>query len=310
MGNAMIQPTMYYILRHVPMFYGPYWITEVNHNISTSGFDTEFKGTRIPKYALPKIDNLMSSVNKTVLAELKNLLGVTKTPKTQEVIAAEKLLSANPTLQTLNGAENVCLSGVPTVYASIPFEPLIQTPFTKDEIIPLFNSVSTNKIMKALLWGIAQNLPSTTNNNGVLNCINNNPFEINTNTIYGGNLATLIKKQSCVQISNDNVRLVKFDTLTESIQFMDSYMTNKINLIPKLVTLNPNNNSDKSYGAALFQLAYTTWYTSSAFGNPSAVPPVPPLNETQIRDKTKASFITADYNALVESFTQAWQQFK
>ena len=71
MGNAMIQPTMYFILRHVPMFYGPYWITEVNHNISESGFDTDFKGTRIPKYALPKVDNLLASVNKDVLSEIK-----------------------------------------------------------------------------------------------------------------------------------------------------------------------------------------------------------------------------------------------
>jgi hypothetical protein len=312
MGNAMIQPTMYYILRHVPMFYGPYWITEVNHNISTSGFDTEFKGTRIPKYALPKIDNLMASVNKTVLAELKNLLGVTKTPKTQEVLDAEKLLSTNPPLQTLNGAENVCLSGVPTVYASVPFEPLLQTPFTKDEFIPLLDSVTTNKVMKALLWGIAQNQKSTTNNNGVFNCINYNPFQIDTQRIQPGNLNSFIKKQSCVQIDNKNIRLVKFDTFTESIQFMNAYMTNVINSIPRLVTLNPNTNLDKSYGAALFQLAYTTWYGTFAFGNPDAIPPVPPLNETQIKSKTISDFasLTNNYNTLVESFTQAWQQFK
>ncbi len=48
MGNAMIQPTMYFVLRHVPMFYGPYWITEVSHNVSERGFDTKFKGTRMP----------------------------------------------------------------------------------------------------------------------------------------------------------------------------------------------------------------------------------------------------------------------
>jgi hypothetical protein len=71
MGNAMIQPTMYFILRHVPMFYGPYWITEVNHNISESGFDTDFKGTRIPKYSLPNVNNLLVNVNKKILSSFK-----------------------------------------------------------------------------------------------------------------------------------------------------------------------------------------------------------------------------------------------
>jgi hypothetical protein len=93
---------------------------------------------------------------------------------------------------------------------------------------------------------------------------------------------------------------------------MNAYMTNVINSIPRLVTLNPNTNLDKSYGAALFQLAYTTWYGTFAFGNPDAIPPVPPLNETQIKSKTISDFasLTNNYNTLVESFTQAWQQFK
>jgi hypothetical protein len=34
LGNALLQPTMYFNLRHVPMFNGPYFITEVDHNIT------------------------------------------------------------------------------------------------------------------------------------------------------------------------------------------------------------------------------------------------------------------------------------
>lgn len=319
MGNAMIQPTMYYILRHVPMFYGPYWITEVNHNISTNGFDTEFKGTRIPKYALPKIDNLMASVNKQILSILRNLINKNKVEKTQAVIESEKLLSTNPSLVTLNGQENICFSGVPTVYASIPFEPLIQTPFSDDDMIPLLNSVTTDKVMKALLWGIIQNEPSTTNNDGVFNCINNNPFEIsvhstniNQNKTFGGSLNDFIKKLSCVQINNNNVSLVKFDTFTESIQFINAYLTNAILNIPALVTLNPNTDLDKSYGAALFQLAHTTWFNNFALGNPNAVPPTPPLNATQIKAKTLSDFssLGSQYIVKVQSFTDAWRKFK
>ncbi len=49
MGNAMIQPTMYFNLRYVPLFYGPYWITEVSHNAIENGmmgknFNSNFNG--------------------------------------------------------------------------------------------------------------------------------------------------------------------------------------------------------------------------------------------------------------------------
>lgn len=53
MGNMMIQPTMYFYLKNVPMFKGTYWITEVKHNITTRGITTTFKGSRIPFKSLP-----------------------------------------------------------------------------------------------------------------------------------------------------------------------------------------------------------------------------------------------------------------
>jgi hypothetical protein len=44
MGNALIQPTMYFKLQHLPMFEGPYFITEVSHTISPGAFETVFLG--------------------------------------------------------------------------------------------------------------------------------------------------------------------------------------------------------------------------------------------------------------------------
>lgn len=57
MGNVMIQPTMYFYLKNVPLFRGSYWITEVTHNIKSTGIETSFKGTRIPQLALPDPDD-------------------------------------------------------------------------------------------------------------------------------------------------------------------------------------------------------------------------------------------------------------
>jgi hypothetical protein len=53
MGNVMIQPTMYFYLKNVPMFKGTYWITEVNHEIKSNTITTTFSGTRIPFSSLP-----------------------------------------------------------------------------------------------------------------------------------------------------------------------------------------------------------------------------------------------------------------
>jgi hypothetical protein len=67
LGNALIQPTMYFNLRYVPMFSGPYMITSVNHTITTSDFETSFTGTRQPTASLPKIDKFLQSLRTNLL---------------------------------------------------------------------------------------------------------------------------------------------------------------------------------------------------------------------------------------------------
>lgn len=53
MGNVMIQPTMFFYLKNIPMFRGSYWITEVTHSIKSNTISTNFSGTRIPYTSLP-----------------------------------------------------------------------------------------------------------------------------------------------------------------------------------------------------------------------------------------------------------------
>ena len=53
MGNVMIQPTMFFYLKNIPMFRGSYWITEVSHQIKGNNISTSFSGTRIPYTSLP-----------------------------------------------------------------------------------------------------------------------------------------------------------------------------------------------------------------------------------------------------------------
>jgi len=70
MGNAMIQPTMYFNLRYVPMFSGPYMIQKVNHSITPGHFETTFEGIRQPTASLPKVDNYIQSLKTTLLQSI------------------------------------------------------------------------------------------------------------------------------------------------------------------------------------------------------------------------------------------------
>ena len=69
LGNAMIQPTMYFNLRHVPMFNGVYYITDVKHRITPGKFDTTFTGVRQQKFALPPLDSYIQKLTQTLVSD-------------------------------------------------------------------------------------------------------------------------------------------------------------------------------------------------------------------------------------------------
>jgi hypothetical protein len=74
LGNALIQPTMYFNLRHVPMFYGPYMITDVIQTITPGSFQTQFTGVRQGIFDLPTIDKYLQSINQNLLTKLEKFV--------------------------------------------------------------------------------------------------------------------------------------------------------------------------------------------------------------------------------------------
>ena len=56
MGNAMIQPMMYFQLDNIPMFHGAYMITRVKHSLTPNSMSTNFTGVRIKISETPLID--------------------------------------------------------------------------------------------------------------------------------------------------------------------------------------------------------------------------------------------------------------
>jgi hypothetical protein len=71
MGNAMIQPMMYFQLDNIPMFHGAYLITHVKHSIKPNYMSTNFTGVRVRHPETPILDaaelymSLIESINIT-----------------------------------------------------------------------------------------------------------------------------------------------------------------------------------------------------------------------------------------------------
>jgi hypothetical protein len=72
MGNVMIQPTMFFYVKNIPMFRGSYWITEVSHSIQNNTISTKFTGSRIPYSSLPDPKDSFISSYRVLFDKLSN----------------------------------------------------------------------------------------------------------------------------------------------------------------------------------------------------------------------------------------------
>jgi hypothetical protein len=113
LGDAMIQPMMYFQLDNIPMFRGAYLITKVKHNIVPNHMTTTFTGTRIRANETPLIDvaTLYSSIlNGYELPTAKIGTTLTRVNSSSYVIDYHTILVNNlPSVKTieaniLNGA--------------------------------------------------------------------------------------------------------------------------------------------------------------------------------------------------------------
>ena len=66
LGNMMIQPLQYFDLTNVPMFYGTYIITKVEHNIKPHHITTNFTGVRQPIATVPIVEDISVALNNSI----------------------------------------------------------------------------------------------------------------------------------------------------------------------------------------------------------------------------------------------------
>jgi len=253
LGNALIQPMMYFNVRNIPMFSGPYMITSVSHNISDGEFSTTFKGTRQPFYSLPKIDSFIQSLSLDIISKLQ-----------EQVKANEEKSKSSPEnviFQKNNVVSNV--TGTDTITKNQDCSDKINSGYVG--YTPLDNPTSTQisyKDFKKLLGDriVASGIPKETTSNGVTkltdNFINlsyylfsfiyldsasssgmkayeNNYSTINLTETYGAVLATTTnKKYYCLSRgTNLNIPIVSFISAEKFVDFAISKFKDKLSLI-------------------------------------------------------------------------------
>lgn len=274
MGNAMIQPTMYFNLRHVPLFRGAYFINEVKHNIDAQSFKTEFKGVRVPIYTLPKPDSFVASINKNLLERVKSDVikeGISKWELSTGYTKNPNLTVNNtPLMDTLAA----CKSNVASEYQLIPFVDSETTRTTdsvlKDRLNSLINIDNlSNKLLKTYLFGIANVCISNRVDGEVIFSFNHNLFSFQTSSLYGGNIAeTYIAKQSCAKVNNYSTPIIAFDNDDQSINMAISLLGGLMAIVPEIANKTSFSENKDKYSEALARLYIETF--ENVMVNPDA----------------------------------------
>jgi len=151
LGNAMIQPSMYFVLRNVPMFEGPYWITSVSHVITANNFKTTFSGTRQRIAELPTNESYLQSVRQKFLSQVRKT-GNKETAEAQPATNVNQIqnnISNNLVNNKVASPINACSANdFITFYADTPTS-------TRVSFIDVYNTltgITTNSITRYSLF--------------------------------------------------------------------------------------------------------------------------------------------------------------
>jgi hypothetical protein len=157
LGNAMIQPTMYFNLQHVPMFYGPYMIQSVEHVIDGGDFKTYFTGLRMPVASIPKITSQILSLNNNLLNELVQTVQRLKETEAQtvsnNVIAVGNSVQTNQTFTPTDPVS--CFNDMLVAnekYRNYQGIETVRTDITFADLAKLIKTNVSNEILRGLVF--------------------------------------------------------------------------------------------------------------------------------------------------------------
>jgi hypothetical protein len=227
LGNAMIQPTMYFNLRHVPMFNGPYMIQEVTHTITPGSFQTQFNGIRQAVFDYPQIDKYLQSINQNLLTKvealIKNSSEKPSIPPTTDQGKGDKKPSDS---KKTPSPENSCVNNVNLEYQNNQFVSTlyVKTSVTPEQMITSINDILikknvTDMNMKAILYSICY--VTTYQENNFIAGGNNYSAAINLTVDFSPTYKEYFEKTyMCTKIKGTDYPMAVFSSRDKFLEFL------------------------------------------------------------------------------------------
>jgi hypothetical protein len=271
LGNVMIQPLMYFNLRHVPLFYGPYYIFKVKHVITDDKFTTTFDGSRMPKYALPQADSLATFIQANYLDNFKADILKKGSDSVVDQNAPTILDPENAAKQESNvlPSDQQCKLAVNAKYNTLPYVNILREEKTQTDIVSLINTnLPSNKTLKRFVFSLLITRDINLFNGEKFQILNNNPFGISATNEWPTNPS--FKNLVCFDNGYNSTPLFSFDSIVESLNIIKNYYNPFIPMFNELNTLNRGITETEleAERKTIAQIIFTTWDTLLAFGPP------------------------------------------
>jgi hypothetical protein len=236
-GNALIQPTMYFNLRHVPLFNGSYMITEVQHTISPGTFQTKFNGIRQSVFTLPYLEGYLQSINKNLVTKLlaasKQSRDISRGTTTTTTQGNNANLSTDT--QTSVATQNSCVSKVleePYLntlgYDSIAGQ---TTSINSTGFLSFLNQSTDDENIKFIIFVLSF---ASTGVNNRFESVNNNYGKITLNYDYGATADLyftrnyVCRTMKTLNTTDVSMPFAVFNNVLSYINFVRDRVTNSI----------------------------------------------------------------------------------
>jgi hypothetical protein len=280
MGNAMIQPMMYFNLRHVPMFAGSYMILGVNHTITPGNFTTSFEGVRQSIFSLPDVDSyiqgIITNLVETVYTQVKQGAagagGSSSSPASQNT-AQEKQNQQDAAKELSPSTSTICKPN--TKFEK--FEPIdapISTTVPLKEMVDFITgqtSTITNQVIRTklnysiwcLFWINTQTSAGFKSFEYNFTNLRLNIKIAGQEKDFGARNTTLINNYFCATLGKEESAFARFGSTEDSIVFVLNYFKDKVdsNLYSR-TDIKDNKNKIKDIqklSEQMYRFLFTSW---------------------------------------------------
>ena len=245
LGNMMIQPTNYFVLRNVPMFAGTFYITEVTHTIAVGEFITEFVGQRQKVTTLPYVNPILMSVKRQLIADAKNNY-INKLSRSSNVTTT----TTNVNQQQTNTTQSLIQKKKPAEvqncepsqsYSTYASTTPVETNFTIAEIVSKINTITNDTNSKKIIFTLIMTFTYDSSSVKIKTWNNNLILTRLDGAIWGGSLSILFENDFiCLDDENSKTNTYAvFTTPEKSIEFINKkYVPVYINSVTNFTDVN------------------------------------------------------------------------